>query len=184
MSLTGWWTINNIVSHRPFWTIGGDDTKDLPELIGSNWLLWSLRMRAYLQVKEMWQYVNGTIEQPKKYIQEERSMPASVDEKGKEVKPRLAWVDTDQVDLKFTEWSKQDDKALGIMTLKISPSLTYLIELTASETWNAIEKRYGQPGAAGVYVDFMEAIHWEMPQNKNPAEELGSLLTTFQRLAS
>src|SRR6266567_1099739 len=131
MSLTGWWTIDNIVSHRPFWTIGGDDTKDLPELINSNWLLWSLRMRAYLQVKEMWQYVDGTIEQLKKYIQEERSMPASVDEKGKEVKPRLAMVDTDQVDPKFMEWSKQDDKALGIMMLKIYPYLTYLLKLTA-----------------------------------------------------
>src|SRR6266568_3859302 len=184
MSLTGWWMIDNIVSHRPFWTIGGDDTKDLPELICSNWLLWSLRMRAYLQAKEMWQYVDGTIKQPKKYLQEERSILASIDEKGKEVKPKLTWVDTDQVDLKFMEWSKQDDKALGIMTLKISPSLTYLLKLTAAQTWNAIEARYGQPGAAGIYVDFLDAIHWEMPANKNPAEELGKLLTNFQRLAS
>ena len=64
--------------------------------------------------------------------------------------------------------------------LKISNSLRFMVETTSKATWDSFQEGYGQPGAAGVFVDFQKAIHWKMNSNRNPAEEISELMTIMQ----
>src|SRR6266567_6696112 len=112
-------------------TIGGDDDKNIPVLNGTNWQVWKFKMRAYLQSKECWLIVDGTKTKPRKWEQEEYSVPAVMEvDKGVEKvikEATTAWRDTTKFTEEWMEWIEADSKALGIMTLKLSPSLSGMI---------------------------------------------------------
>src|SRR6266571_5995335 len=189
MSKSGWPELVAMAEGRNAdCTIGGDDDKNIPVLNGTNWQLWKFKMRAYLQSKECWLIVDGTKPRSHKWEQEEYSIPAVTEvEKGVEKvvkEATMAWRDTTKVTEEWLEWTEADNKALGIITLKLSPSLSMMIKKTAALTWAGLIKCFDQPGAAGVYVDFQKAIRWKFPQNKNPVQEIGDLMVIIDRLAA
>ena len=58
----GWWIFDRYsLGTLSNYMIGGDDdTPKIPLLNGSNWQYWEMMMKAYLQLKGLWPWVNGT----------------------------------------------------------------------------------------------------------------------------
>src|SRR5258705_271500 len=69
---------------------------------------------------------------------------------------------------KQEEWDLDNQKVLGIITLKISQNFSYFIKDTALETWVAIKKAFDLPGAASIYADYKAAITFKMHHRENP----------------
>src|SRR5258705_12098379 len=94
-------------------------------------------------------------------------------------------LDESEKDLtKQEEWDLDDQKVLGIITLKISQNFSYFIKDTALETWIAIKKAFDSAGAAAIYADYKAAITFKMDPREDPALEISKLQTILERLVS
>ena len=123
------------------YTIGGDDdTPKIPLLNGSNWQYWEMMMKAYLQSKGLWPWVNGTkMSHPLTTKEQQQLDSGKVEEStAKLFYERMVFHET---------WVENNSKALGY---KLSPSLQHHIKSTAIKTWESLEGTYGKPGAAGI----------------------------------
>jgi hypothetical protein len=93
-------------------------------LNGSNYNIWKIKMKAYLQSKEIWSVVNGNWICPNKYVQEEVTIPEKKAQDGTVIPAHRAKKDKkDELNPEWRQWDTADDKALGSMTLKMAPPL-------------------------------------------------------------
>jgi hypothetical protein len=141
------------------WTIGGDEKDSaVPILNGANYNIWKLKMKAYLQSKEIWSVTSGNWESPNKYIQEEVEIPESKGKDGKVIPASKVMQDKlDQINPEWCQWDTADDKAMGSMSLRMAPSPLNLVKDSAEDTWNSIAAQFGGAGAAGIFVDYKAA---------------------------
>ena len=51
------------------------------------------------------------------------------------------------------------------------------------ELWNELKDAYGQPGVAGVYMEFKAALETTIPNNADPSLTIDKILTHFGRMA-
>src|SRR6266850_367491 len=120
-------------------------SKDLaavvPALTGTNYLIWKQTMKAYLMYSELWVVVSGEWAEPATpvYPTKLKTTPEVMEEMVKQYSEAMA---------EYRNWKVHDNKALGIITLKISPSMMHLCKNSSSTTWTELEKLYGSPGAA------------------------------------
>ena len=173
----GWMEIDNIArSGNIHLSLGGDeDVGKIPILTGLNWNEWSVAMTAFLRYKGLWQYVSGTKAGPSS-LDESEKVALRADDTPKLVRDRLlAKKET------WDDFVVNDDKALGLITLKLTQSLRHYVKNTAQKTWTGLQDAFGKPGAAGIFVDFSAAIHWKVNINR-VTESVNDLLTITQRL--
>jgi hypothetical protein len=81
-------------------------------------------------------------------------------------------------------WDTADEKALGIMQLRIADKLQYLVKNTARATWENIKKQFDVSGPAAVFVDFKWVINFKFDEKKEPAVQVAELNTCLNRLAN
>ena len=66
---------------------------------------------------------------------------------------------------------------MGIIPLKLTPSMQYLLKKYSKETWENIKKPFDTPGAAGIFVHFRAAINCKMDEKKDPLVQISKLQT-------
>jgi hypothetical protein len=114
----------------------------IPILDGSNYGAWSKVMCAFIRAQGLWQIVNGNIDHPDEML--------PTDGTAEQCKANAVAI---------IEWDKQDDMAIGHITLCISPSIQEdVAKIThSSEVWEHLENKYGLSMPTTIYQDFKEA---------------------------
>ena len=155
---------------------GDNDSKSLPILHGSqDWGKWSMMLKAYLRSKGLWAYVNGS----KMADWTESDQQSYLDPKIEaSIKTKLA----DKWKL-CQEWETEDDKALGVITMKLSPMLSSYVKGDSRTTWDDLKTMFGTPGVQAILNWFNNAIAWRFPTNKSPSESINELLDIFGKMA-
>jgi hypothetical protein len=137
-------------------------------------------MQAYLKSKELWYYVNGVTNRPSCIDPPAEPIPAE-GSTTVERSTRLAYESTLKTynDQRATrlEWDTADDKALGIIQLRMADKLQYLVKGTARLTWENIKSQFDVSGPAAIFVDFKYVINFKFDERKEPSVQVAELNT-------
>jgi hypothetical protein len=135
---------------------------------------------AYLKTQGLWSYVLGVTLAPT-----EVAMPGSLRSstpKSERLAHMAAMAEYKAAKTKADAWNMEDNKALGIILLKLTPSMQYLLKRYSKETWENIKKLFDTPGAAGMFVHFRAAINFKMDEKKDPSVQISKLQTAVDNL--
>jgi hypothetical protein len=108
-------------------------TSSLEKLVsvfdGSNYIMWSDSMQAWLQSQGFWQVVSGAEERP---MQPAQSTVAQATE----------------INTRITAWENKNDQAFGSIILRLAPSICQHANAkdTAKEVWELLATNYGVDG--------------------------------------
>ena len=170
------------------WRVGGESsggsslTASILMFNGTNYQNWSRMVSAYLKMQGLWSYVSGITAEPAEVANpgslHSGATPSEVVTHEKLLK------DYDDAKTKAIAWGKEDDKAMGIIALKLTPSMQYLLKKYSKETWENIKKLFDTPGAAGIFVHFRAAINFKMDEKKDPSVQISKLQTAVNKLSA
>ncbi|KIJ13488.1 hypothetical protein PAXINDRAFT_13818 [Paxillus involutus ATCC 200175] len=138
--------------------------KNVPKFNGRNFINWQPAMEAYLMQLGAWRVVNGTTTAPA------------------DAAAQLAW------DL-------LDDRAGGSIRLTLGPLFAHMalpqgapvagiVTAGSRRTWQALQARFSDTGAAGVFVDFSHAVKFKIHDRDDVPTKLGELDSIFHRLTA
>jgi hypothetical protein len=186
---SGWRLVDYLAKNEKFYMrVGGDgDRTDVKTLDGTNYQQWAPKMKAYLMSKELWYYVNG-----------ETKRPACVDapvppvpDRGSTTAGSSAIAAYEAALKTYNEqrevqivWDRADNKALGIIQLRMADKLQYLIRDTSLQSWANIKSQFDVSGPAAIFVDFKFVINFKFDDRKEPAVQVAELNTRLNRLAT
>jgi hypothetical protein len=186
---SGWRLIDYLAKNEKFYMrVGGDgDKTDVKTLDGTNYQQWAPKMRAYLMSKELWYYVNGETKRPSCIV----APIAPVPEEGATTVTASATAAYRAVLKTYNEqrevqlvWDRADNKALGIIQLRMADKLQYLIKDTSLLSWANIKSQFDVSGPAAIFVDFKFVINFKFDDRKEPAVQVAELNTRLNRLAT
>jgi hypothetical protein len=129
---SGWRLTDYLAKNDKFYMrVGGDgDRTDVKTLDGTNYQQWAPKMKAYLMSKELWYYVNGETKRPSCV---DAPVPP-VPERGSTTAGSSAIAAYEAALKTYNEqrevqivWDRADNKALGIIQLRMADKLQYLI---------------------------------------------------------
>ena len=172
----GWTEIDRLTNQAltRYLRIGGEGlTSKLKEFDGTNYQEWASKMEAYLKTQELWEYVNLITEKP-----EELTAPATPTAKASNSKVATYTAAKTAYDARQEElraWYRADDKAVGIIQLKLHDKLQYLVKSTSHQTWQAIKSSFDQQGPALIFVDFNAATNFQFNEKLEPAVQVTQL---------
>jgi hypothetical protein len=179
---SGWRLIDYLAKNDKFYMrVGGDgDRTDVKTLDGTNYQQWAPKMKAYLMSKELWYYINGETKRPSCV---DAPVPP-VPERGSTTAGSSA-IAAYQAALKtYNEqrevqivWDRADNKALGIIQLRMADKLQYLIRDTSLQSWANIKSQFDVSGPAAIFVDFKFVINFKFDDRKEPAVQVAELNT-------
>jgi hypothetical protein len=81
-------------------------------------------------------------------------------------------------------WDRADNKALGIIQLRMADKLQYLIRDTSLQSWANIKSQFDVSGPAAIFVDFKFVINFKFDDRKEPAVQVAELNTRLNCLAT
>jgi hypothetical protein len=186
---SGWRLIDYLAKNDKFYMrVGGDgDRTDVKTLDGTNYQQWAPKMKAYLMSKELWYYVNGETKQP---LCVDAPVPP-VPERGSTTAGSSATAAYEAALKTYNEqrevqivWDRADNKALGIIQLRMADKLQYLIRDTSLQSWANIKSQFDVSGPAAIFVDFKFVINFKFDDRKEPAVQVAELNTRLNRLAT
>jgi hypothetical protein len=122
---------------------------------GTDYLLWSKQMEAFLQFSGVWRVVNGT-----------RKCPPS---------------GTMAADFQaIAAWEDNNDLAQGAIKMCLASNLHHHVKATSALTWVALSTQYAQTGISAVYANFQKALRIKLSGTQNPTVEIERLFTLFE----
>ena len=133
-----------------------DAKKQLVTLKGSqNYLQWCTSMKAFLQMTGSWTYADNDVVQP--------VVPAEV-----------------------AAWQTTRDKCLGTIVIYCSGLVQQAITALDNPhtVWNTLQTTYGTLGAAGIYVEFRNAVRMQIRENEDPNPRIQEMQSVFSYLAT
>ena len=85
----------------------------------------------------------------------------------------------------INKWIENNTKAVGNMRLRLHHTISFEVQniTWATELWNELKDTYGQPGVAGVYMEFKAALETTIPNNADPSLAINKILAHFGRMA-
>lgn len=91
---------------------------------------------------------------------------------------------TDQQRDHFFTWHQRDEKAQGIMRLRMSPSVLQMVKSkdTAKEIYDELKALYSALNAATIYAEFKAAINVRVPADQHPAPYIIKMTEHFEKL--
>jgi gag-polypeptide of LTR copia-type/Domain of unknown function (DUF4219) len=124
-------------------------------LNGSNWLMWSHQMTAYLRSQSLWQLVNGARACP-------TDLPGGANPAKVETRMLLQ-----------TDWDDKNDQVLGIIHLRITFALqtTYMATTTAA-MWTTLKGAFDILSTASIFTDVKKAMAFKLSGTKDPLPEI------------
>jgi hypothetical protein len=186
---SGWRLIDYLAKNEKFYMrVGGDgDRTDVKTLDGTNYQQWAPKMKAYLMSKELWYYVNGKTKRPACV---DAPVPP-VPERGSTTAGSSAIAAYEAALKTYNEqrevqivWDRADNKALGIIQLRMADKLQYLIRDTSLQSWANIKSQFDVSGPAAIFVDFKFVINFKFDDRKEPAIQVAELNTRLNCLAT
>jgi hypothetical protein len=163
---SGWRLVDYLAKNDKFYMrVGGDgDRTDVKTLDGTNYQQWAPKMKAYLMSKELWYYVNGETKRPSCV---DAPVPP-VPERGSTTAGSSAIAAYEAALKTYNEqrevqivWDRADNKALGIIQLRMADKLQYLIRDTSLQSWANIKSQFDVSGPAAIFVDFKFVINFK-----------------------
>jgi hypothetical protein len=139
----------------------------VPVLDGTNYRNWAVMMQSFLQMQEIWEVVDGA-----------HRMPAALD-------PSATAAQTAAYNVAYTAWNSADNKAIGAITLRITPSLRHYraANQTACIFWANLKTAFGAPSMSSIYSDFKAVINTKL-SGGNPIPKMECIATLFNRLVA
>ena len=178
-------------------------TSQVPMLDGSNYQVWSLKMKGYLQQQDLWLIVNGEEMLPlePEGRPDEPSLPrgtsGETDSKREHrVATHLANMSSYKTNLlnwqrknsgyrnELREISGKESKAKGTLILRIAESLHHEVDaLSAEDTWKMLAQKYSVQGPSLLYATFKQAYGFHLSGQNKPEPELNKLSALFNLLS-
>jgi hypothetical protein len=186
---SGWRHVDYLARNNKFYMrVGGDgDKTDVKTLDGTNYQQWAPKMKAYLMSKELWYYVNGETKQPLCVDAPIQPVPESgsttVAASATTAYKAALKTYNEQRDVQIV-WDRADNKALGIIQLRMADKLQYLVKDTSLESWDNIKSQFDVSGPAAIFVDFKYVINFKFDERKEPSVQVAELNTCLNRLAT
>jgi hypothetical protein len=144
-------------------------------------------MKAYLMPKELWYYVNGETKQPLCIDTPIQPVPESgsttVAASATTAYKAALKTYNEQRDVQIV-WDRADNKALGIIQLRMADKLQYLVKDTSLESWDNIKSQFDVSGPAAIFVDFKYVINFKFDERKEPSVQVAELNTCLNHLAT
>ena len=142
-----------------------------PVLTGLNYQHWASSMTSYLMSQGQWASVATEClkEVKRTKVEGEAAIETNVIENIDEI----------------NKWIENNTRAVGNMRLRLHHTISFKFQnLTwATELWNKLNDAYGQPGVAGVYMEFKGALETTIPNNADPSLAIDKILAHFGRMA-
>ncbi|KAF8635252.1 hypothetical protein AX14_010524 [Amanita brunnescens Koide BX004] len=104
---------------------------------GTNYQNWSRMVSMYLKTQGLWSYVSGITAEPPVVANPGTLRSGATPSEVTTHKTLLR--DYEAAKIKADAWNIEDDKAMGIITLKLTPSMQYLLKKYSKETWENIK---------------------------------------------
>ncbi|KIM68764.1 hypothetical protein SCLCIDRAFT_51297, partial [Scleroderma citrinum Foug A] len=84
----------------------------------------------------------------------------------------------------FNSWDEHNEKALGNITLRVSPSIQTAIAdfATVKEVWDHLKENYGAPSIGSVYAELSRLLMTTIPASSHPAPAITKMLSHFAYL--
>ena len=81
----------------------------------------------------------------------------------------------------FDSWDEHNEKALGNITLRVSPSIqTTIADLaTVKEVWDHLKENYGAPSIGSAYAKLSRLLTTTIPASSHPAPAITKMLSHF-----
>ena len=142
----------------------------VPVLTGPNYQHWASSMTSYLMSQGQWASV--ATECPKEIkrtkVEGDNTIETNIIENINDI----------------NKWVENNTRAVGNMRLRLHHTISFKFQnLTwATELWHALKDAYGQPGVAGVYMEFKAALETTIPNNADPSLAIDKILTHFRRM--
>jgi hypothetical protein len=185
---SGWRYVDYLARNSNLMRVGGDgDKTDVKTLDGTNYQQWAPKMKAYLMSKELWYYVNGEtkcplcIDAPIQPVPESGSTTVAASATAAYEAALKTY--NEQRDVQIV-WDRADNKALGIIQLRMADKLQYLVKDTSLESWANIKSQFDVSGPAAIFVDFKYVINFKFDERKEPAIQFAEINTQLNRLAT
>ena len=155
----------------------------VPVLDGSNYGTWHKSMKVYLMSLGLWGHVSGSIQMPI------APRNPALDRNGNAVIAVQSDIDAyttamDAYSISFPAWSKDDEKALGAILLRLNNAIKedVISKNYADNVWAYLAMCYGQATPSQILQDFKEAMSIRIKADQNPSIALDRMSTAFQRL--
>ena len=143
----------------------------VPILTGPNYQHWASSMTSYLMSQGQWASVATECPKEVKRTKVEGEMVIETDV-------------VENID-DINKWIENNTRAVGNICLRLHHTISFKVQnLTwAMELWNELKDAYGQPGVAGVYMEFKAALETTIPNNADPSLAIDKILAHFGRMA-
>ena len=81
-------------------------------------------------------------------------------------------------------WDEHNEKALGNITLWVSPSIQVVIShlTTVKEVWDHLKENYGAPSIGSAYAELSQLLSTTIPMGLHPAPAITKMLSHFAYL--
>ena len=176
---SGWRYVDYLARNSNYIRVGGNgDKTDVKTLDGTNYQQWAPKMKAYLMSKELWYYVNGETKRPLCIDAPLQPVPESgsttVAASATAAYKAALKTYNEQRDVQIV-WDRADNKALGIIQLRMADKLQYLVKDTSLESWANIKSQFDVSGPAAIFVDFKYVINFKFDERKEPSIQVAEL---------
>jgi hypothetical protein len=139
----------------------------IPIFDSSNYRRWADKMKSYLQMYNMWGVTIGTEKEPTKPL----AYRTGSGDMAQVYQPTVEQLAQYERDLR--SWNRDNEAAVGAMTLKMRDDLSTHRKDSAAETWKHLEDMFGKDSQAQIYQWWKELSHWKFPGKEAPGKEFG-----------
>jgi hypothetical protein len=155
----------------------------VPVFDGTNYLVWSRAMKAYLQSQGLFGYTDGSLTIPISIpaVAASPAVPANTTTPAIDAVTAVPAYDPTPADI--LSWKKSNDMAMGAIILRLSPSIQQLIsQATAEELWTHLTDTYDKDSLSTVYKDWKEVQSIQFNSTQHPGPVFEKLDAAYSRL--
>jgi hypothetical protein len=155
----------------------------VPIFDGTNYLVWSRAMKAYLQLQGLFGYTNGSLTIPISIpaVAASPAVPATATTPAIDAVTAVPAYDPTPADI--LSWKKSNDMAMGAIILHLSPSIQQLIsQVTAEDLWTHLTDIYDKDSLSTVYKDWKEVQSIRFNSTQHPGPIFEKLDAAYSRL--
>jgi hypothetical protein len=155
----------------------------VPVFDGTNYLVWSRAMKAYLQSQGLFGYTDGSLTIPVSIpaVAASPAVPATSSTPAIDAVTAVPAYDLTPADI--LSWKKSNDMAMGAIILCLSPSIQQLIsQVTAEDLWTHLNDTYDKDSLSTVYKDWKEVQNIWFISTQHPGPIFEKLDPAYSRL--
>jgi hypothetical protein len=155
----------------------------VPVFDGTNYLVWSRAMKAYLQSQGLFGYTDGSLTIPVSIpaVAASPAVPATATTLAIDAVTAVPAYDLTPSDI--LSWKKSNDMAMGAIILRLLPSIQQLIlQVTAEDPWTHLTDTYDKDSLSTVYKDWKEVQNTRFISTQHPGPVFEKLDTAYSHL--